>query len=81
MFMKRGAILAIALGVGLMISLTVVDVSEAQVAATQAEVLVVAAADSGESLASVFGLARCPLYFHAYQVAQTCIARLSQSRR
>ncbi len=65
----------------MMISLTVVDVSEAQVAATQAEVLVVAAADSGESLASIFGLARWALLFLAYLVALTFIDRVWQSRR
>ena len=77
MFMKTGAFLVIALGLGLMVSLTVVDVSEAQVAATQAESLVGAGhMNSGASLASVFGLARWALLFLAYLVAATLIDRV-----
>ncbi len=60
-----------------MISLTVVDVSEAQVVATQAELLVGAGdVDSGASLASVFGIARWALLFLAYLVAVSFIDRV-----
>ena len=53
------------------------DVSEAQVVATQAELLVgTGDVDSGASLASVFGLARWALLFLAYLVAVSFIDRV-----
>ena len=87
MFLKRSALLAVVLGIGLMLFLTAVKVSEIQVpdeiAATHAEMLIGDSGDanSGESLASIFGLALWALFFLAYLVALTFIDRVWQSRR
>ncbi len=70
-----------------MLFLTTVEVSETQVpgevAATRVEVLIKASgnANSGEFLASIFGLALWALFFLAYLVALTFIDRVWQSRR
>ena len=87
MFLKRGAAFAIVIAMGFMVSVTSVEVAETEipsvVAATHGEVLVGDSgdADPGESLASVFGVARWGLLFLAYLVALTFIDRVGRSRR